>query len=487
MATNAVAVGLLLLERAGNERTADADDFTALVSLASTCSELRAAFEERRTLLAQICWLRAFGAETLGACATWQRIEQLGGTAFEARWRWLRGLRSSKFERKESIVEHTLPTKTQLHELEVQFGADAFNDYFRDDDEQLRFWFVKSAAFATVGGAYGDAFTETLVATGDDMQCCFTFALRTGTFQCLKVGRGRDEGFVTFGGIGVGLVQRSSSVELVDLTADATLHSLCRSAEPPFTPPDAHNAWEWASKGKWSVDGKRLALWGKTFTATDGVVESPTTPVYIFNVDPADALQSGPLASTHMLLLPKFASIAFGFGDCIYTAIDNHPATTATLRALDISSGEIMCEKLLAYYDPQLRMGDRQRCRLVPASRSELCLCVGEANIHVHCATTLDSVGTLAHPPLRGGHGSRVEAMSGVADLLLSCDAGGILLVWHVPTRQLLRRIGRNAVAVPGSVVWSDDNTLALTSRGAAVLETEFSSRSWTRFYDWLP
>ncbi len=80
-------------------------------------------------------------------------------------------------------------------------------------------------------------------------------------------------------------------------------------------------------------------------------------------------------------------------------------------------------------------------------------------------------------------------ALSGVGDVLLSCDKGGVLLAWHVPTRTLLRRLGRDAFAAPPAcgVDPYGGAALALTARGAACLESDFGRRSQTRLYDWLP
>jgi len=70
--------------------------------------------------------------------------------------------------------------------------------------------------------------------------------------------------------------------------------------------------------------------------------------------------------------------------------------------------------------------------------------------------------------------------------MLLSCDEGGVLLAWHVPTRQLLQRLGRNVFRAPPALsVVQSRCALALTSRGAAVIEEDDCRSSQVRLYDW--
>ena len=118
-----------------------------------------------------------------------------------------------------------------------------------------------------------------------------------------------------------------------------------------------------------------------------------------------------------------------------------------------------------------------------------MCVSMDSPDIDLRCPTTLAHVGCLQRAPLLGGHGTRVVAMRGVADVLLSCDEGGILLAWHVPTRQLLHRLGRDVFAAPlaGHLLTRNFSGLALTSRGAAMLEIDYERKSQTRLFDWLP
>ena len=179
--------------------------FPALLALASTCRALRAAMQPRRVQLAKACWLRAFGAESLGACAAWQRVEQLGGSAFEARWCWLHGLRtSSASTRAETIVTHAMPNKGQLRELEFNMDEEeSFDELFHDGGTQLRFWRPSSAAIVAGGGVDGTLVFEAVAVTGSGTghDCRFTFALCTGAAVHIKASYAQP--LAAFGGIGV--------------------------------------------------------------------------------------------------------------------------------------------------------------------------------------------------------------------------------------------------------------------------------------------
>ena len=94
-------------------------------------------------------------------------------------------------------------------------------------------------------------------------------------------------------------------------------------------------------------------------------------------------------------------------------------------------------------------------------------------------------MGRLERAPLRGGHTKRVSQMHGVGDMLLTCDGGGVLLAWHVPTCTLLRRLGRDVFTAPPARGYV--SALALTARSVATVEDGRSGRSQTRLFDWLP
>ena len=484
-----VAAALALLEHAegdGGRGAPGAEDFPSLVALASTCRALRGALQLHRAQLAQACWLRAFGAESLGACAAWQRTEQLGRSAFEARWRWLHGLRtSSSLTRVESTVEHVLPNRAQLKRMEFQLGRQEFDLAFdRDDPTQLGMWHPSTAALTALGASLLEAF----VITADDLRCRVAFALRTGSVLHITIGSilSRSEvGLVTFGGIGVKLQHGGHSgdpVELLDLTANVELHVLRRSVVAPPIP--GAQSGEWATNGTWSVDGTRLALWGKPGTSALG----PAIAVYVFKIDAADAPPLVPLEPAHTLLVPKFLSLAFGGGGRrVYTA--EADGSAGALKAWEIASGQLIAEAPLAYEQPAQPFVRRATHIVIVPFKSELCMSMNGCFIDVRCTATLQHVGRLQHAPLLGGHGKRVVALSGVADVLLSCDAGGTVLAWHVPTRQLLHRLGRDVItAPPAGAVFCDKSALGLTSRGVAVLEADdLVGQSGVRLFDWLP
>ena len=126
-------------------------------------------------------------------------------------------------------------------------------------------------------------------------------------------------------------------------------------------------------------------------------------------------------------------------------------------------------------------------CLLAPFL-SELCVAKDSFSIDVRCAVTLERVGRLERAPMHGGHGKCINSMRGVADVLISCDEDCTVLAWHVPTRQLLHRLGRNIFAAPRAAnVLRNADALALTSRGIAVVEHDFNNPSQTRLIDWLP
>jgi hypothetical protein len=481
-----VAAALALLKHAECDDAQNASaaiEFPPLLALASTCRALRAALQPRRVQLAKACWLRAFGAESLGACAAWQRTEQLGGSAFEARWRWLHRLRiSKKSTRAESIVEHVLPSRAQLQEVEAHITRDEVKYAFGDGATQLTSWLPSSAALLAGGGVDGTPLLEALSLASDELPCRLTFALRTGAILHIKASV-VELPIAAFGGIGVELQvcrrYAGNEVSLQDLTKDSILHVLSRSVDPQFVNGVEH--WHWATHATWSADGTRLAVWGKHRTLVGAQPDSATIAVYVFELDAANPPPPGSLRSAHVLLLPKFASLAFGggSGDRVYTAecaIDG----TGTLKAWDVSSGLLLVEAVVTM--------NQYHCVIVPF-RSVLCISLDSPSIDVRCTSTLAHVGRLECAPLLGGHGTRVVAMRGVAYVLLSCDENGVLLAWHVPTRQLLHRLGRDVWAAPlaGHLLTRNFSGLALTSRGAAMLEIDYERKSQTRLFDWLP
>ena len=494
----AVAAALILLEHAEGDDgrgSPGAEDFPALLALASTCRALRAALQPRRAELAKTCWLYAFGAESLGACAAWQRIEQLGGSAFEARWRWLHGLRTSdSLTRKESVVEHELPTKAQLHDLLQEVGLNEFNRYFVVGEDRMspNFWNLHSVALAAVDGIGGASLAEAFVATGEDFSARLTTALRSGAIlnvQMSVINR-EEQHLVSFGGIAVELQGRGyDSVRLLDLTADAELHVLRRSIVPPaFDLPET--TYRWAAEGTWSVDGTHFCVWGTPRgppgVQQGGAADGITTAAYVFEFDAANAPPPGPLGSVHTLVLPSVESLAFsGGGDRLYTA-EVIPDSTGVLRVWDIVTVQQLAEApLTSRVDAASRY---PRVSILVPFRSHLCVAVGSISIDVHSAETLQHEGRLERAPLLGGHGKYIVSMRGVADVLISCDENATVLAWHVPTRQLLHRLARNIYAAPPSAcVFHNADALVLTSRGVAVLEQDFCRRSQTRLIDWLP
>ena len=94
--------------------------------------------------------------------------------------------------------------------------------------------------------------------------------------------------------------------------------------------------------------------------------DSTTIAVYVFELDAADPPPSGPLESVHMLILPKFASLAFGgSGDRIYTAVSARDGTGA-LKAWHAPSGRLLAEAALTY-EPAHPITS-------PVTRASLCL-----------------------------------------------------------------------------------------------------------------
>ena len=491
-----------------SERARGSDDFPSLLALASTCRALFATLQKRRAHLAHTCWLRAFGSDTLGACAAWQRIEQLGGSAYEARWRWMHALRTGK-PLQESMVELAQPTKAQMQPVEFNYGGELFADLFSGNAETLsRSWSLDDAAFVAVGGHNGAPLLELLVCTANDAPCRGSIAFRTGEILHLDLNPSHNysyhqaEPVVAFGGVAVELVLwhhhgDPQDVALLDFTSGSTLHQLCRVFAPP--PPSAPagalrpKTRPWVTDGLWSADGARLVLWGK-HSNTDTVqpnapADRTTMAVYVYDINPANAPPAGPLPAAHTLVVPNFHSLAFRSDGGLYTiATDGLRGSTAgTLYAWDIASGEQIAAAPVAYEVPSTTHAESNAGMLAPF-QSEVCISLRGSVIGVRCARTLEHAGRLAVPPLRGGHGQKVCAMRAVGDVLLSLDQGGILLAWHVPTRQLLRRLGRNVfTAPPASSTVRSSTALALTSRGVAVLEDDFCAPSQARLYDWLP
>lgn len=486
-----VAAALALLKHAegdGAQSAPAAIEFPPLLALASTCRALRAALQPRRAQLAKACWLRAFGAESLGVCAAWQRVEQLGGSAFEARWRWLHRLRNSKKStRAETVVELVLPNREQLRQLASDLPIGTISAVV-GDGTQLKSFFPESVTLVASGDVDGASLVEALAVTGEDICCRITFALRTGATVHIKVPHSQNIHVSSYGGIGVELQsyegRESADVMLQDMTADAELHVLRRSVEPWVSPGDQH--WHWAIKGVWSMDGARLAVWGPPRSLVGSQPDSAgKVAVYVFELDAANPPPPGPLHSAHMLLLPGFAALAFGgsSGDRIYTAMS---VGEGVLMAWNASSGQLLAEVAITY-GPMEHLG-YCTSSIVPY-RDVLCISMDRPSIDVRCTTTLALVGQLERAPLLGGHATRVVVLCGVADVLFSCDKSGVVLAWHVPTRQLLHRLGRDVLAAPLAthIVGPPGSVLVLTSRGLAMLESDYDRRHQLRLFDWLP
>ena len=487
-----------------SERARGSDDFPSLLALASTCRALFATLQKRRAQLAQACWLRAFGSDTLGACAAWQRLEQLGGSAYEARWRWLHALRTGKPLHK-STVELALPTKAQMQHVECERGREQLDAMFSDDGGTLlRWWDLREAALMAVEGHDGGPL-EVFACSLMDAPCRGSIAIRTVEVLHVAVqssNRHADhQALCSFGCIGVELMLRYQFDDpqqvTLNLASDSTLHKLCRVVAPPLpAPPGAPRikTRPWATDGLWSADGTRLVLWGKASTNFPGVqpnapADGATIAVYVYDIDPANAPPAGPLPAAHTLLLPNFHSLAFRSGGGLYTiaADGRRDSTAGTLHAWEVASGEQIAAAAVMYDVPSATHAEGDAGMLAPF-QSEVCISLRGSGIGVRCARTLEHAGRLAVPPLLGGHGQTVCAMRAVGDVLLSLDEGGILLAWHVPTRQLLRRLGRSVFKAPPALsVVHSSNALALTSRGVAVLEDDMSFPFQTRLFDWLP
>ena len=467
-----------------------ADDYPSLLALACTCHALLAAAQPRRAALAAACWHRAFGDATPGACPAWQRAEQLGRSAYEARWRWLHALRAGK-PLQERTVAHEVPGNQHLKELDAALGTKTYYKEHKDD-----WWLAPEVeCFAVSRGDGGDStMTDVFVSTQDGVPCYLKFDLRSGALRDIELDEDLEAGtageLVAFGGIALKCQPEYTLFPpepvLLDLEAAAEMYVVQR---PPPVP-----AWPrqqaWASAGAWSADGTRLAVWyehpmvqqNDQQPAADGRLD-----LHVYALDPAAAPPAGELVALRKLRLPMFKTAAFGSGGCIYTVSMDDNASV--LRAWDVVTGEERAHAALPvdanWSFNKLNRSAKSMLRILVPFNAELCIATHGMRIDVRCATTLELTGSLERPPLLGGHGQRVNVMHGIGDVLLSCDIGGVVLAWHVPTRTLLRRVGRNTLHAPPALGRSV--SLVLTARGAATLEDRRGGRSQTRLFDWLP
>jgi hypothetical protein len=147
-------------------------------ALACTCRSLSAAaLLPHRAQLAAACWTRAFGSATLGPCAAWQRAEQLAaGSAAEARWRWLHGLRAlcasgagARAAVRECTVLHALPTAADMAGLEYEADFDKMVGKDCARTMLSLHWVLQHPAFIAVGEGAVEALQEAF--------CCGTRVL----------------------------------------------------------------------------------------------------------------------------------------------------------------------------------------------------------------------------------------------------------------------------------------------------------------------
>jgi hypothetical protein len=401
----ATAAALVLLTRAENDDAAGsgADHYPSLLALASTCHALWAAAAPRRARLAAACWLRAFGRDTLGPCAAWQRIEQLGGDAFQARWRWLHALRAGAAVR-ESVVAHTPPSAAQLdaqdevvHDTEFPLGEalDPATGAWRERD-----FHMDKPCFVAVDGCSGAPPLEALVCCVVDVPYRVTFGLRSGAPLAVAwegFGRANAASLFPFGGIAAACFSRAPA--LLELTGASELHALHPSPQPHEHLPNA---------GAWSADGTRLALWSRFHRLNPGNNIDGVTTVHVYATD-GDA-PPGALAPAHTLHLPQFSSLAFGGGGAVvYTLTLYAQPIPSTLRAHELASGaQLAAVSLTAEPEPLSHFA----ALVVPLS-SELCVSqdrvrpAPRAALRCHAAPDGHAAGAAAarRPrPARGRH-----------------------------------------------------------------------------------
>lgn len=236
---------------------ADADDFPCLLALASTCRTLRDAIAPAHARLAKACWLRAFGSDSLGACAAWQRIEQLGGSAFEERWRWLQPLRRSGWRVTERVVQHDLPTQEQLLPLmQAAMSPHRRQSYalFIDPvtgaarESMWRLYECGFVAIGTAGAALEEAFVCLIFhfTAVHGTPVTFTFSLQTGA---LLRAHAVELALPSHGSLAV--VGQYADRTLFDTTSGTSLHELLPNIRARGWGDDA---------GAWSADGELFAV-----------------------------------------------------------------------------------------------------------------------------------------------------------------------------------------------------------------------------------
>jgi hypothetical protein len=292
---------------------------------------------------------------------------------------------------------------------------------------------------------------------------------------------------LAFGGLGATCTERETP-KLRDLTSAATLHKLRRAgAELLYGAgrhtPQAHRG------GMWSADGRLLAMWAPV---TDGGTEAEVHIFRIPAIDEHEVPPAGELAPLHTLHVPhRVGAAAFSAdGAWLYTVVQLEGFSGGVLHAWELARGAQLAQAELPYEGAPrviLRPHSLPPGVLLVSMHDELFLAIGDdMRVQARSAQTLALVGELATPPLRGGHGTPIKCMCAVGDVLLTLDAGGCLLAWHAPSRQLLRRMGRNAfAATPARDV--QPGSLTVTRRGVAWLEFCHGERSHTRLLAWLP
>jgi hypothetical protein len=278
----------------------------------------------------------------------------------------------------------------------------------------------------------------------------------------------------------------------VDLDCASLLHPLKPAAPPAGVAPNAHVVTSPRSCA-WSADGAMLAVWRPEHAYNQREDGFATVLMYRIGAcavdeDAADAKlpQPGPLPWCASFRVPKIVNggVAFGFAGAFYTASQRSQSSEdGSLHKWNAASGTKL-ESAGITFEGAAQFGG---CSGVATSRHDVFLALGGPVVHAFDAATLRRAAPLCAPPLRGGHGDHVVALQLVGDVALTADASGLLLVWDVPSRTLLRRLARNALSAP-QVKCMLAGGLAITRRGVALVE-ETASRSrhasQTRLLDW--
>jgi hypothetical protein len=366
-------------------------------------------------------------------------------------------------------------------------------------------WCLENPAF-TVGGAYAEevaVFTMSYSAQPAPVPYRFAVSLRTGAllrvecdaqlsyFRRDEVGSAASQ-LATFGHWGVVLHGRRLAA-LVDLDAASLLHPL-QPAPPPAGVAASAHMMSWSRSCVWSVDGAMLAVWRAEHAYNQPDEGLVTVLIYrigacVTDADGAGAEllpQPGPLAWRSSFRAPKImdGGAAFGSGGAFYTAsMRGQSSADGALHKWDATSGLQLESVDLTFEGTTMYSG---ACSIAISCR-DVFIALGGPVVHAFDAATLRAGAPLRAPPLRGGHGDTVVALQAVGDVVLTVDAGGLLLVWDAPSRTLLRRLARDAYSSAPQAKSLLAGGFAITRRGVALVETAARSRhaSQTRLLDW--